>query len=98
MLTHLNLSNSYLHGQIPIGISKLIILVSLDLSSRAVSPSDDITTGIYSSNTLREPSFQTLVANLGNQRELYLDEVIMSGSGEEWGRISCKTCSSYSGS
>jgi Leucine-rich repeat (LRR) protein len=87
LLTHLNLSNSCLSGQIPIGISRLINLVSLDLSSRSVSPGDDITTAIYSANTLQEPNFQTLVANLSNLRELYLDEVyIMSSSGEGWGK------------
>ncbi|XP_071683204.1 receptor-like protein 6 [Lolium perenne] len=60
LLTHLNLSNSCLSGQIPIGISRLINLVSLDLSSRSVSPGDDITTGIYSVNTLQEPNFHKI--------------------------------------
>jgi hypothetical protein len=67
LLTHLNLSDS--------GISKLTNLVSLDLSTRFTYTDDD--PGDYpwsgSPNNLWEPNFQTLVANLSNLRELYLD-------------------------
>lgn len=87
LLTHLNLSTSDLYGRIPIGISKLVNLVSLDLSSHRVFNDDDLTSVDGSFNNLWEPNFETLVANLSNLRELYLDEVqIMSGSGEEWGK------------
>ncbi|KAL6596911.1 hypothetical protein ACP70R_047045 [Stipagrostis hirtigluma subsp. patula] len=86
-LTHLNLSNSGLYGQIPIGISKLVNLFSLDLSSYF----DDNDYGFSgansydSSNHLWESNFDNLVANLSNLRELYLDSVDMSLSGEDWG-------------
>lgn len=87
-LTHLNLSNSGLVGQIPIGISKLISLVSLDISSRY----DGQTTGDGNLNNVWVHNFQTLVANLSNLRELYLDEIqIMSSSGEEWGKVLAKS-------
>ncbi|XP_062192498.1 receptor-like protein 6 [Phragmites australis] len=86
LLTHLNLSNSGLSGQIPIGISKLVNLLSLDLSSSIdYGPYDP---PAYCSsencNDLFEPNFDTLVANLSNLRELYLDGVDLSPSGEEW--------------
>ncbi|VAH56040.1 unnamed protein product [Triticum turgidum subsp. durum] len=91
LLTHLNLSNADLYGQIPIGISKLVNLVSLDLSSRTVSDYDDPTSPGDSFNHLREPNFEILVANLNNLRELYLDGVqIMSSSGEDWGKALAK--------
>ncbi|KAF7027228.1 hypothetical protein CFC21_039290 [Triticum aestivum] len=91
LLTHLNFSNSGLDGQIPIGISKLVNLVSLDLSSHRVSDYDDPTSAGDSFNHLREPNFEILVANLNNLRELYLDGVqIMSSSGEDWGKALAK--------
>lgn len=64
-LTRLNLSNSDFTGQIPVGISRLTNLVSLDLSSRFSSPPLQ----------LKDPNFETLVRNLGNLRELYLDGI-----------------------
>ena len=78
LLTHLNLSDSGVSGQVPIGISKLTNLVSLDLSNRYTYDTDSVeyltnTIGRY--NSLREPNFHTLVANLSNLRELYLDQV-----------------------
>ncbi|KAF7020555.1 hypothetical protein CFC21_033637 [Triticum aestivum] len=92
LLTHLNLSNADLYGQIPIGISKLVNLVSLDLSSHTVSDYDDPTSAADSFNDLQwEPNFEILVANLNNIRELYLDGVqIMSSSGEDWGKALAK--------
>uniref|UniRef100_A0A453DTQ9 Uncharacterized protein n=2 Tax=Triticinae TaxID=1648030 RepID=A0A453DTQ9_AEGTS len=87
----LNFSNSGLDGQIPIGISKLVNLVSLDLSSRRVSDYDDPTSAADWFNHLWEPNFEILVANLNNLRELYLDGVeIMSSSGEDWGKALAK--------
>ncbi|KAF8712823.1 hypothetical protein HU200_028596 [Digitaria exilis] len=88
-LTHLNLSNSGFYGQIPIGISKLVNLLSLDLSTY----SDDGDayyydfsgpSSYYRNNHLRECSFGTLVANLSNLRELYLDMVDLSLNADEW--------------
>uniref|UniRef100_K3YL19 Uncharacterized protein n=1 Tax=Setaria italica TaxID=4555 RepID=K3YL19_SETIT len=87
-LTHLNLSNSGLYGQIPPSISKLVNLLSLDLSTYNT---DYYSGGFYGSNSydyynnLWESSFDTFVANLSNLRELYLDSVDLSNSGEEWG-------------
>ncbi|RCV30154.1 hypothetical protein SETIT_6G071500v2 [Setaria italica] len=86
-LTHLNLSNSGLYGQIPPSISKLVNLLSLDLSTYNI----DYSLGFYGPNyydyynNLWESSFDTFVANLSNLRELYLDSVDLSNSGEEWG-------------
>jgi Leucine-rich repeat (LRR) protein len=81
LLTYLNLSGSGLYGQIPINIGYFTSLLSLDLSNHFVG---DIST--YSSNALVlwEPSFTALLANLSNLRELYLDSVDISASGEEW--------------
>ncbi|CAL5009915.1 unnamed protein product [Urochloa decumbens] len=87
-LTHLNLSNLGLYGEIPIGISKLVSLFSLDLSSHLdnqyiCDPGPNNYIGakyLYKSSSL-----DTLVANLSNLRELYLDSVDLSCSGEEWG-------------
>ncbi|XP_037411114.1 probable leucine-rich repeat receptor-like protein kinase At1g35710 [Triticum dicoccoides] len=91
LLTHLNLSNSGLDGQMPIGISKLVNLVSLDLSSHTVPDYDDSTTAADSFNHLWEPNFEILVANLNNLRDLYLDGVhIMSSNGEDWGKALAK--------
>ncbi|OEL20739.1 hypothetical protein BAE44_0018243, partial [Dichanthelium oligosanthes] len=55
LLTHLSLPNSRISGEIPIGISKLTNLISLDLSCRY---------GPF--GVIRESHFQTLVANLNN--------------------------------
>ncbi|XP_039129134.1 receptor-like protein 6 [Dioscorea cayenensis subsp. rotundata] len=73
-LTHLNLSNSgLLVGQIPIGISRLTKLISLDLSSDY----------IYSLK-LEKPDLGTLIRHLSNLKELYLDGVSISSSKTEW--------------
>jgi Leucine-rich repeat (LRR) protein len=80
LLTHLNLSCSGLYGQIPTGISKLVNLLSLDLSSDFTDDNE------YIDYYEWESSFDiTLVANLSNLRELYLDGVDLSSSGQEWG-------------
>lgn len=84
-LTHLNLSNSGLHGQIPPSISKLVNLLSLDLSTYNIDYPNNIYYYNNYNNYLRESSFDTFVANLSNLRELYLDSVDLSNSGEEWG-------------
>ncbi|XP_045828074.1 receptor-like protein Cf-9 homolog [Trifolium pratense] len=66
-LTHLNLSNCYLSGNIPSTISHLSKLVSLDLSNRPW--------GELELNTF---TWKKLIHNATNLRELYLDHVNMS--------------------
>ncbi|KAF9597993.1 hypothetical protein IFM89_023478, partial [Coptis chinensis] len=80
-LTHLNLSNSGFAGQAPIEISRMKRLVSLDLS-----------TLFAGSNPLKleKPDLKTLVKNLSELRELYLDGVNVSMNGKEW----CQSLSS----
>ena len=75
LLTHLNLSMSGLHGQIPLGISKLVNLISLDLSSSVDYNYDYLgITGIRKSlgrfEYPQKSNFNTLLANLSNLREL----------------------------
>jgi hypothetical protein len=63
-------------------------LLSLDLSTYYVDYHDNFygpNSHGYYDNYLRESSIGTLVANLSNLRELYLDSVDLSYSGEEWG-------------
>ncbi|XP_039128367.1 receptor-like protein 35 [Dioscorea cayenensis subsp. rotundata] len=75
-LTHLNLSNSgLLVGQVPIGISHLTKLISLDLSSYM----DD-----RYALKLEKPDLGTLIKDLSNLKELYLDRVNISSSRTEW--------------
>ncbi|KAF7033561.1 hypothetical protein CFC21_044645 [Triticum aestivum] len=89
-LTHLNLSHSGFYGQIPVAIGKLTSLISLDLSTRHGVDISYTTTsyytllGGYDYLLLQEPSFEILVANLTNMRELYLDGVDITASAEEW--------------
>ncbi|TYH26892.1 hypothetical protein ES288_A02G025300v1 [Gossypium darwinii] len=88
-LTHLNLSSSCFHGQIPMKISHLTRLVSLDLSYQ-----DDC----YWRNgyhyylpglKLEKPNFKTLIKNLRLLTELYLDRVKISTQSAKW----CETTS-----
>ncbi|KAE8787445.1 LRR receptor-like serine/threonine-protein kinase RCH1 [Hordeum vulgare] len=67
----LNLSNARLFGQIPIGISPLKDLRTLDSSYNI---------GLY----FNEPSFQMVVGNLSNLRELKLNDVDITRGGENW--------------
>ncbi|XP_037416417.1 receptor like protein 22-like [Triticum dicoccoides] len=83
-LTHLNLSNSNLEGEIPVGIGKLTNLVYLDLSSEYPSDDESDIPVVSLSNSLWISDFQALVGNLSNLRELRLDGVDMSTSGENW--------------
>nr|POF00853.1 receptor-like protein 12 [Quercus suber] len=75
-LRNLNLSNAGFVGQIPNAISRLTRLVTLDLS----------TFSFFSDNTLKleDPNLAKLVQNLLEIKELYLDGVNISASGEEW--------------
>ncbi|KAH1096181.1 hypothetical protein J1N35_013102 [Gossypium stocksii] len=88
-LTHLNLSRSCFHGQIPMKISPLTRLVSLDLSYQ-----DDCywRNGYdYDSATLKleKPNFKTFIKNLKFLTELYLDGVDISTQSTKW----CETTS-----
>ncbi|KAL4272128.1 hypothetical protein GQ457_13G029680 [Hibiscus cannabinus] len=78
-LTHLNLSNSCFHGQIPLEMSNLTRLVSLDLSHQ----------GYYPTLKLEKPNLKTLIKNLKFLTELYLDEVDISSESSKW----CETTS-----
>ncbi|KAK9033818.1 hypothetical protein V6N11_050002 [Hibiscus sabdariffa] len=73
-LTHLNLSSSCFHGQIPIEMSYLTRLVSLDLSNQdhCYRGSDDD----YDLHTLKleKPNLETLTTNLRYLEELYLNQ------------------------
>jgi len=81
LLTHLNLSNSALYGQVPIGIGRLVNLISLDLSGDCYNGIRDMNT----CNGLGVPNFDTLLSNLSSLREeLYLDGVDLSSSGAGW--------------
>ncbi|KAL3753569.1 hypothetical protein ACJRO7_000905 [Eucalyptus globulus] len=74
-LVSLNLSSAGFTGQVPIGISRLIRLVTLDVSQfyyRGVT-----------SLKLKNPNLKMLVGNLSELRELYLDGVNMSATGNE---------------
>ncbi|XP_048562052.1 receptor-like protein 7 [Triticum urartu] len=89
MLTHLNLSTSNFSGQVPHSIGDLTNLVSLDLSFR-FEFFELLGYGYWfhvdSSNPgqLLLSNLTTLVANLGNLRELHLSFVDLSSEGEEW--------------
>ncbi|CAK8541234.1 unnamed protein product [Lathyrus sativus] len=78
MLKYLNLSYSYNVGNIPMEISKLTRLVTLDLSSDD-SFSQEQRRTIYNRN------LQTFLQNLTSLRQLYLNNINISGMGKEWG-------------
>ncbi|CAJ2655923.1 unnamed protein product [Trifolium pratense] len=76
-LRYLNLSNAGFEGEVPMEISQLTKLVTLDLSSLVTS---------HHSLKLEKSNLEMLVQNLTDITELYLDGVVISASGEEWGR------------
>ncbi|XP_066320071.1 receptor like protein 22-like [Miscanthus floridulus] len=85
---HLNLSSSGISGQVPIGISKLTNLISLDISDRSNDIEDaeddyDIDAmSVAPNHGLSVPYFHNIVANLSNLTELYLDLVSINSSAE----------------
>ncbi|KAG4156812.1 hypothetical protein ERO13_D02G020900v2 [Gossypium hirsutum] len=88
-LTHLNLSSSCFHGQIPVEISFLKRLVSLDLSNQGVYYYDPLPYELQQPLKLENPNFKTLIKNLRFLTELYLDGVNISSQSAKW----CETTS-----
>ncbi|XP_034695041.1 receptor-like protein 7 [Vitis riparia] len=76
-LTYLNLSDGGFSGQIPIEISHLTRLATIDLSSIYYL------TGIPKLK-LENPNLRMLVQNLKELRELHLNGVNISAQGKEW--------------
>ncbi|XP_050242096.1 receptor-like protein 7 [Quercus robur] len=76
-LIYLNLSQTRFIGQIPIEISRLTRLVTLDLSY--IFNDED-----QNPVELENPNLATLVQNLTCLTELYLDYVIISSQGNDW--------------
>ncbi|XP_031115754.1 receptor-like protein 6 [Ipomoea triloba] len=74
-LTHLNLSHTSFSGQIPVGISMLTRLVSLDLST------------IFDFVELRKPSLECFFMNLTSLKEVYLDGVDLSAQASNWSQV-----------
>ncbi|KAI8557094.1 hypothetical protein RHMOL_Rhmol05G0308000 [Rhododendron molle] len=77
-LRYLNLSNSGFSGQVPIGLSLLTRLVTLDLSTLYFPG----TRSLQIENT----NLSTLIGSLSGVKELHLDGVNISANGYEWGR------------
>ena len=75
-LSYLNLSNAGFAGQIPIEISNLKRLITLDLSSSSLLT--------FSMLKIENPNLATLVESFGEQKELYLDNVNIPAPGNEW--------------
>ncbi|XP_039173353.1 receptor-like protein 7 [Eucalyptus grandis] len=74
-LVYLNLSNAGFAGQVPIGISRLTRLVTLDVSLIYLPG--------FTSLKLENPNLKMLAGNLSELRELYLDGVNVSATGNE---------------
>ncbi|CAA2966776.1 receptor 12 [Olea europaea subsp. europaea] len=87
-LTCLNLSYAGFVGQIPIEVSRMTRLVTLDLSTDNLDLFRFYSDANFSSRTwqmkLENPNLKTLVQNLKELRELYLDGVNISTPGSEW--------------
>ncbi|KAI3848410.1 hypothetical protein MKX03_036258 [Papaver bracteatum] len=81
-LTYLNLSNSGFRGQIPVELSRMTRLVTLDLSN--FQPANNT---LF---TLKNPDLGTLIRNWKELKVLWLDGVKISAQGSEW----CKAVSS----
>ncbi|KAL3753555.1 hypothetical protein ACJRO7_000891 [Eucalyptus globulus] len=74
-LVHLNLSHAGFAGQIPAKLSHLTKLRTLDLSSQYFPEWIP---------KLEMPNLRSLIGDMGELRELYLDYVNMSAEGSEW--------------
>jgi Leucine-rich repeat (LRR) protein len=74
-LRYLNLSDAGFEGQIPVAISHLTRLVTLDLSDTH-----------FSMLKLENPNLNMLIHNLSGLMELHLDGVRISAQGNEWCR------------
>ncbi|KAL9242558.1 hypothetical protein vseg_016546 [Gypsophila vaccaria] len=81
-LNYLNLSAAGFSGQIPIDISRLVNLVTLDLSSYSYLFE-------FPPLKLENPSLGTIIRNFRGLRGLYLNGVVISANGSEW----CKALS-----
>ncbi|KAK2972084.1 hypothetical protein RJ640_010247 [Escallonia rubra] len=75
-LTYLNLSNSGFAGQIPIELSRLTRLVTLDLSNLYFLKVRPL--------LLQNPNLAMLVQNMTDLTQLYLDGVNVSARGYDW--------------
>lgn len=75
-LTYLNLSCAGFMGQIPIEISQMTRLVTLDISSQSSLTGHGL--------KLENPNLRKLVQNLTSIRQLYLDGVSISAAEHEW--------------
>ncbi|XP_078153035.1 receptor-like protein 7 [Carex rostrata] len=82
-LTHLDLSCSGFTGQVPIGISALTNLISLNLSyASEYLWNNSNTNSLY----LHGTGLKTLLSNLTKLQALNLDGVDISLNGSEWGK------------
>lgn len=88
-LTHLDLSDTNIAGEVPSAIGRLTSLVYLDLSTSFYIVEFDNENGkmTYNSDLFRQlsaPNLETLLGNLTNLEELHMGMVNMSGNGDQW--------------
>nr|XP_023919908.1 receptor-like protein Cf-9 [Quercus suber] len=84
-LSYLSLSHAGFSGQIPIEISHLTRLDTLDLSTTPEFLPVEFGLRVPQGKLgLWSPNFATLVQNLTRLKELYLDHVNISSQGNEW--------------
>ncbi|XP_007031892.2 PREDICTED: receptor like protein 30 [Theobroma cacao] len=91
-LNYKNLSESCFNGQIPMGISYLTRLVSLDLSYqdscyRRNDQSVELYGDYFPTLKLEKPNFKTLIKHMKSLTELYLDRVNISTQSTKWCEI-----------
>ncbi|KAH6769317.1 hypothetical protein C2S51_014653 [Perilla frutescens var. frutescens] len=85
-LTHLNLSNAAFGGQVPLELSLLRRLVSLDISTHGLGY--EYSLGLRNNPLkLESPTLEMLIQNLTGLRVLYLDRVDISSEKSEWSHI-----------
>ncbi|KAJ1265442.1 hypothetical protein BS78_08G077100 [Paspalum vaginatum] len=88
-LTHLDISDTNIAGEIPASIGGLVNLVYLDLSTsfHIVEYDKENSEMIYMSDLFRQlkaPNMETLLANLTSLEELHMGMVDMSSNGQRW--------------